>query len=680
MDFTQGGSSWAHDKECTEIEFPNEEQIDRFTQALHDEAEGYISDKDLYAAPSVANSNKSASVPHKNEGFSYAILRFPLLILIFSVIFFELFLYILLRQIVNTWEYFYSWYVSPLFPPLFVSWNLFIVWVRRGEKRELRQRLRNARNYEEWKDAAQALDTHLKKDDWKNQTPYHYYDYELITKLSSRLKKLREKGDEQKLRELLLQGAVKSNIGGCENVRLYSNTYYGTKTAVEDFLDQVAESLVFIADCEEIPLDEKRQFFRTASKSYGRTALCLSGGASFGYYHLGVIKTLAEKDLLPRVITGTSAGSLIAAMVGCRTNEELIDIIRPEIHELLTACAGGYMRMGVNFLFTGSCFDAGDWGHKVQWITKGCMTFLEAYKRTGRILNISVVPMGTQAPPKLLNYITAPDCVIWTAVIASSAIPGILKPVVLLRKTKEGGIEPFMSSGHRWRDGSLRTDIPLDSLHHLFNVRYAIVSQVNPHVTLFFYNNKGSVGRPTSHRSGKGWRGGFVASTLEQFIKLDLKKWLRVLRDLELMPNFMNQDWSFIWLQKFEGNVTILPKSTFNDYLYILRDPDYHRMVNYINQGQRNAWPKLHMIENRMRIERIIEQSRNEIKLEKLRSRGVDPNHYDPLNTEVSQSGSEGDMTVGEVRDVVEFAEDHQIYKWQQGHEIHSDTSSESSA
>ncbi|ORX96473.1 patatin-domain-containing protein [Basidiobolus meristosporus CBS 931.73] len=579
-------SSWAHSKQSAEIEFPNDKQIEIFTQALYDETEGYISDNDLYAAPSA---KKSATIAQKWEGITFTVLRFPLLIFVSIVILLELSFYMILRQFVYACEYVYSW---------------------RGEKRKLHERLYKADSYEEWKAAAQALDLYLKKEDWKEQIPYHYYDYKLISKLTSNLKKLRDNGDEQRLRELLLQGAVKSNIGGCENVRLYSNTYYGTKTLVEDFLHEVAESLAYIGNCERLSLNERLRFFKAASRSYGRTALCLSGGASFGYYHLGVIKTLAEKDLLPKVITGTSAGSLIAAMVGCRTNGELMDIIRPEIYELLTACDGGYMKMASNFLRHGSCFDAGEWAQKVQWVTKGCMTFQEAFERTGRTLNISVVPMGTQAPPKLLNHITTPDCVIWTAVIASSAIPGILKPVVLLRKTRLGHIEPFIDSGHKWRDGSLRTDIPLDSLHHLFNVRYAIVSQVNPHVAFFFYNNKGSVGRPITHSSGKGWRGGFIASSLEHFIKLDLKKWLRVLRDLELIPNIMNQDWSFVWLQKFEGNVTILPKSTLKDYIYILRDPDYHRMVNYITLGQRNVWPALHMIDNRMCIERIIEQNK----------------------------------------------------------------------
>jgi hypothetical protein len=99
---------------------------------------------------------------------------------------------------------------------------------------------------------------------------------------------------------------------------------------------------------------------------------------------------------------------------------------------------------------------------------------------------------------------------------------------------------------------------PIESLHQLFNVSYVIVSQVNPHVSIFFFENRGGSGRPTAHRGGRGWRGGFVASTAERYLKLDLMKWLKVLRDLRLLPQFLNQDWSFVWLQRFDGNVTIL--------------------------------------------------------------------------------------------------------------------------
>ena len=137
-------------------------------------------------------------------------------------------------------------------------------------------------------------------------------------------------------------------------------------------------------------------------------------------------------------------------------------------------------------------------------------------------------------PSLLLNHITAPDCVIWSATIASAAVPGILNPVVLMMKTKSGELIPF-SFGNKWKDGSLRTDIPLRALNLHYNVNFSIVSQVNPHINIFFFSSRGTVGRPVTHRKGKGWRGGFLGSALEQYLKLDLAKWMKVLRR-EFLP------------------------------------------------------------------------------------------------------------------------------------------------
>jgi TAG lipase/steryl ester hydrolase/phospholipase A2/LPA acyltransferase len=39
----------------------------------------------------------------------------------------------------------------------------------------------------------------------------------------------------------------------------------------------------------------------------------------------------------------------------------------------------------------------------------GDYTFLEAYERSGRILNVSVCPADTNEPPRLLNYLSAPQ-------------------------------------------------------------------------------------------------------------------------------------------------------------------------------------------------------------------------------------------------------------------------------
>lgn len=47
----------------------------------------------------------------------------------------------------------------------------------------------------------------------------------------------------------------------------------------------VVSAVNFVAGAE---IEQKPpQLIRKLTKAYGRTALCLSGGASFGYYHLG---------------------------------------------------------------------------------------------------------------------------------------------------------------------------------------------------------------------------------------------------------------------------------------------------------------------------------------------------------------------------------------------------------
>lgn len=42
-----------------------------------------------------------------------------------------------------------------------------------------------------------------------------------------------------------------------------------------------------------------------------------------------------------------------------------------------------------------------------------------------------------------MNYLTAPECVIWSAVLASAAVPAILNPVVMMMKTSDGTLAPY---------------------------------------------------------------------------------------------------------------------------------------------------------------------------------------------------------------------------------------------
>jgi hypothetical protein len=179
-----------------------------------------------------------------------------------------------------------------------------------------------------------------------------------------------------------------------------------------------------------------------------------------------------------------------------------------------------------------------------------------------------------------------------------------------MQKDKATGQAIPWNWGHRFKDGSLRVDIPLQDLHSLYNVNYPIVSQVNPHVHLFFFAPKGMPGRPVAHRKGKGWRGGFILSASEHVLKLHLSMNFKIIRDLDLLPSILGQDWSTVFLQQFGGAVTIWPKTRAWDWFRILSDPDRKELSRMINVGKGVTFPKLHMIENRVRLERLIETGR----------------------------------------------------------------------
>ncbi|KAJ1496988.1 hypothetical protein HMI54_013977, partial [Coelomomyces lativittatus] len=90
----------------------------------------------------------------------------------------------------------------------------------------------------------------------------------------------------------------------------------------------------------------------------------------------------------------------------------------------------------------------------------------------------------------------------------------------------------------------------------------------------------------SSHR---GWRGGFILSGLEHYLKLNLMKYLKLLRNLRLSV-VGQQDWSSIFLQRFHGSVTIVPQTSILDYFYIFSNPSRSRLTAYLIGGQRNTW------------------------------------------------------------------------------------------
>lgn len=573
-------------------DYVNHYHMEQFSDALAED--------DKYS-PHISSLNDWAPVNHKlrkrhkkqeemGEGFGFTLLRWPSLILIGIWVTILATFYALVRIYVAFYEYAVTW---------------------RGERNNLRKELRDAKTYNQWVKNAKKLDQHLGLDKWRSDPSYAYYDSTTVLKLIKTMRLLRSQNKQEEL-ATVLQTCVKENFAGTQGAALYSQCYYGTKDAVKDFNMELCKSIRFLAAASvdnEINPQSKRILFKLFSKNYGKSALCLSGGATFTYRHFGVVKALLEQNLLPNIVTGTSGGGLIAALVCTRTNEELKELLVPRLADKITACHEKFPDWLIRMYKTGARFDAKDWAERSCWFTMGSLTFKEAYQRTGKILNISTVPADPHSPAILCNYITSPDCVIWSALLASAAVPGILNPVVLMMKTKNDDIVPF-SFGNKWKDGSLRTDIPVQALNNYFNVKFTIVSQVNPHISLFVYAPRGTIGRPVSHRRGKGWRGGFVGSAIEDILKLEIRKWLKLMKNLNLMPRLLDQDWSSVWLQQFHGNVTLWPKIKLADFWNILADPNREKMAEMIQGGEQCAYPRINYIRHQLNIEKEIEQGK----------------------------------------------------------------------
>lgn len=286
------------------------------------------------------------------EGFMYSLLYYPLLFFVLGWIVFLFLAYNVTRLYIYVYEHFYSW---------------------TGRRQALRRRLQDADNYEQWKQGALALDSYLGNDKWKETEAYSYYNHHTVNKASAQLSTLLNKvnsdtngtqpSGERNIEDLkaLLESCIKNNFVGVESPQLYSETYIGTKHLVQSFVDKVHDGLQLVLNSDQISQQEKDSFFKHLELNYGRSALCLSGGATFAYYHFGVVKGLLDCGQLPEIITGTSGGALVAALVATRTDDELRELLVPALAYRITACHEGFWIWARRWWRTGARFDSLQW-------------------------------------------------------------------------------------------------------------------------------------------------------------------------------------------------------------------------------------------------------------------------------------------------------------------------------
>ena len=283
------------------------------------------------------------------EGFVYSILKWPLLLVVSGWILFLTCSYLITRLYIYGYERMVTW---------------------RGQRQKLRRNLRSKTNYQDWRIAAQELDDHLGNEQWKQTDDYAYYDHTTVTKVKEQLnagrtlaksqESINDRSSKEAVHKLrsLVEACVKNNFVGVENSRLYSETYYGTKCLAQAFIDELHSSLLYLLQSSQLSQSEKYSLAKHLHANFGRTAFCLSGGASFAWYHFGVTRALLDASLLPDVITGTSGGALVAALIATRTDKELQSLLVPALAYHINACEDTFLTWAPRWWRTGARFDS----------------------------------------------------------------------------------------------------------------------------------------------------------------------------------------------------------------------------------------------------------------------------------------------------------------------------------
>ena len=468
---------------------------------------------------------------------------------------------------------------------------------------QIEKQMDSARSYLDWHDQAQHYDTVSGADHWRKAAESSLYDWQEI---QIRIDKLKHCLEENAWRELLyaLNEGVHGNMGGMGRNILYSRARCGTKALIDTYVDTICESLQAIFTCPDnvIAYTEKLDFFRRASHCYGRSALLLSGGAGLIYFHHGAVQELIDHDLLPNVISGSSAGSIMAAQLGIHTDAELkanyfqnkryVEVTKTPLREV--------------FLGKLDIEDARRSKERsLDEMVPRDMTFQDAYERTGRYINVSISPAEKHQSSRLMNAITSPNVYIRSAISASCSIPGVIPAERLYARGFDGKPRPYLAT-RRWVDGSVSGDLPAKRLSRLYGVNHFIVSLINPMVVPFVHD--------VTTRQRKGFRTTLSVSGLrlveeslalaEKYVSRAGETGNRIAAQIAYLIRMLEQD--------YLGDINILLEKSDFKWRHTLFEFKPGEIENLILAGRRTTWPKIAQIRNAAKIsktlDRILEQ------------------------------------------------------------------------
>ena len=346
------------------------------------------------------------------------------------------------------------------------------------------------------------------------------------------------------------------------------------------------------------------------SKLYGSTALLLHGSIALGACHLGIIKGLIETKCLARVIFGSNTGAIVAAYVCCRgpagfdpAAADFSAFVAQQARQRAEGGGSGLKRRLQRCWREGTLMDVA----VLQGFAKanlGEMTFMEAYKKTGLVLNIQIIHDSRNGDPPsvwLLNYLSTPNVLVYSAAARSCATRGFYKEVDLLCRTASGEVCRFDFAAFRFPNtqhgaygqGGTAVHSAVGRMRQLFNIRMFIVCECSvkrlPFVRL-------------GHRDG----------LIPQFIHFFSEEFWRAAAALSRQRPFRGRCTNVLQAMSSSypnPHILLQPITSLSDVGMLVRSPDAEWLRECQQRSSAKLWPRIVEIATHVRLEAVLQRA-----------------------------------------------------------------------
>lgn len=503
--------------------------------------------------------------------------------------------------------------------------------------------LNRSHSYTEWKALASQLDDLDGLSLWRAKEESPYFSFEGVVRsmqefvaLHGRLNDGDGGAGGGKALEVTNSTAVMVTLGvlrsqlhrslyGIHNRQLYLYRT-GTKTVIHSYVSMLCYTIESVSRSAVAGDKQLRQsafgVLQQMRDVYGTTALVLNGGVLTLPSHYGVAKALFDAALLPTVVYGSESGVLVASLIGCI----------PDLASIFSEANGAELLMQSSLNPTSIAGRLQQVRHhgcmsdiaELQEYLKskiGSLTFLEAYERTGRILNLSYLSpcqVSNQPSWQLLNYLTSPNVLVYSVALCglgvapgqhSTGSPPLLARAVdgtIIRYDPSVVVQNYPQSS----SDSTPCDVadPLERLQALFSTRYFIVVDTSLRGSLqhLLWATTSEVHHRPLHRCG----------TLAFFILcIPIIVLLASLQCAASLLGVSRCEWlgstspriSRFAITEDKGEVMrVYPIRRLSAYLQLWQTPSRTQVRDTVMEAERAVWPRLEQLRVSIAVEQAL--------------------------------------------------------------------------